>query len=49
MIQHLHATRGLTREEAYVLCSAAADLRIEEAVDRPNWLVSLSLPSSVFS
>lgn len=49
MIDHLRATRGLTREEAYVLCSAAADLRIEEAVDRPNWLVSLSLPLSVFS
>jgi acetamidase/formamidase len=49
MVDNLCATRGLTREEAYVLCSAAADLRIEEVVDRPNWLVSLSLPLSIFS
>jgi acetamidase/formamidase len=48
MIDFLTETRELTRQEAYVLCSVAADLRIEEVVDQPNWLVSLSLPLDIF-
>jgi acetamidase/formamidase len=48
MIDFLTASRDLTRQEAYVLCSVAADLRIEEVVDQPNWLVSLSLPLDIF-
>jgi acetamidase/formamidase len=39
---------GLTREEAYVLCSVAADLKISEVVDAPNWVVSAFLPMSLF-
>lgn len=48
MIQHLISERGLTWEEAYVLCSVCVDLRISEIVDAPNWLVSAVLPECVF-
>jgi acetamidase/formamidase len=48
LIDFLQRDRGLTRQEAYVLCSVAANLRIEEIVDQPNWLVSASLPLEVF-
>jgi acetamidase/formamidase len=49
MIEHLVAERGLTREEAYVLCSLAVDLKISEIVDAPNWVVSAYLPLTVFA
>jgi acetamidase/formamidase len=42
-------TRGLSREEAYVLCSVAVDLKISEIVDMPNWIVAAFLPESVFA
>lgn len=42
------AERGLTRAQAYVLSSVAADLRISEAVNVPNALVSALLPLDVF-
>jgi acetamidase/formamidase len=48
MIDHLEAERGLTREEAYILCSAAVDLKISEVVDAPNWTVTAYLPESIF-
>ena len=48
MIEHLHAERGLTRGEAYILCSAAVDLKISEVVDAPNWVVTAYLPESIF-
>jgi acetamidase/formamidase len=48
MIEHLVEERGLTREEAYVLCSVAADLKISQIVDAPNWIVSAFLPETVF-
>ena len=48
MIDHLEATRGLSRSEAYILCSAAVDLKISEVVDAPNWTVSAYLPESIF-
>jgi len=48
MIEHLVEERGLSREEAYVLCSVAVDLKISEIVDAPNWIVSAFLPESVF-
>jgi acetamidase/formamidase len=48
MIDHLEAERGLTRAEAYILCSAAVDLKISEVVDAPNWTVTAYLPESVF-
>ena len=48
LIDHLVAERGLTREEAYVVASVAADLRISEIVDAPNWIVSAFLPEAIF-
>ncbi len=48
MIEHLVEERGLSREEAYILCSVAVDLKISEIVDMPNWIVSAFLPESVF-
>jgi len=44
----LCATRGLTPAQACVLASVAADLRISEAVNVPNALVSALLPLDVF-
>ena len=49
MIEHIVDRRGLTREDAYVLCSLAADLKITEVVDAPNWIVACFLPDAVFS
>jgi acetamidase/formamidase len=48
MIDHLVRERGLSREEAYILCSVAVDLKISEIVDAPNWIVSAFLPEGVF-
>jgi acetamidase/formamidase len=48
MIDHLVETRGLSREQAYVVCSVAVDLKISEIVDAPNWIVSAFLPESIF-
>lgn len=48
MIDHLERERGLTREEAYILCSTAVDLKISEVVDAPNWTVTAFVPESVF-
>ena len=39
---------GLSREDAYILCSLAGDLRISQIVDQPNWGVSFYLALSVF-
>lgn len=49
MIDHLVRERGLTREEAYILCSVAVDLRVSEIVDAPNWIISAFLPEDVFT
>lgn len=48
MIDLLSACHGLAAVEAYMLCSVAADLRISEIVDQPNWVVSLYFPRLVF-
>lgn len=48
LIAWLVAERDLTPSQAYVLCSAAADLVISEVVDAPNWLVSAQLPLGIF-
>ena len=48
MITHLCKEYGLAKEEAYILCSVAADLRIHEIVDKPNWLVGTMLPLDLF-
>ena len=49
MIDYLGREYGLSPEEAYVLCSAAVDLKISEIVDAPNWIVSAYLPLSIFN
>jgi acetamidase/formamidase len=48
MIDHLVSERGFSREEAYIVCSVAADLKISEIVDAPNWIVSAFMPDSIF-
>lgn len=40
--------RGWTREQAYVICSVAVDLRISNIVDLPNVTVSAFLPEDIF-
>jgi acetamidase/formamidase len=49
MIQHLERAYGLSRSEAYMLCSVAVDLKISEVVDAPNWVISAFLPQSIFA
>jgi acetamidase/formamidase len=48
MIEWLGVNRGLEPADAYLLCSTAANLRISEVVDAPNWLVSLHFPLDIF-
>ncbi|AZI44904.1 acetamidase (plasmid) [Deinococcus psychrotolerans] len=48
MIELMMAEYGLSAQDAYLLCSVCADLRISEIVDAPNWLVGLYLPKSIF-
>jgi len=47
MIEHL-TERGWTRQQAYVICSVAVDLKISALVDVPNMLVSAFLPEDIF-
>lgn len=48
MIDFLVKTKGLTREQAYVLTSVAVDLNIAQVVDYPNVGVSAILNRDVF-
>jgi formamidase len=41
--------RCFSREQAYVICSVAVDLRISNVVDLPNVVVSALLPEEIFS
>lgn len=41
--------RDITRAEAYTLCSVAADLKIAEIVDDPNYVVTCSIPLNIFT
>ena len=40
--------RGWTRQQAYVICSVAVDLKISNIVDLPNVTVSAFLPEDIF-
>jgi formamidase len=40
--------RGFSREQAYIICSVAVDLRISNVVDVPNYVVSALLPERIF-
>lgn len=48
MIDLLARGSNLSPEDAYMLCSVCADLRISEIVDAPNWVVALYFPRCVF-
>lgn len=48
MIEWLVNTKGLTREEAYILTSVAGNLRLSEVVDMPNYGVVMAMPLKVF-
>lgn len=47
LIDRVTAVTGLDPREAYVLASIAADLRVHEVVDAPNWVVGAWLSRSV--
>ena len=47
MIEYLVEEKGLTREEAYMLCSMAVDVRITQLVDQTKGAHAM-LPKSVF-
>jgi acetamidase/formamidase len=49
MIEWVVAEHGLSREDAYVLCSLAGDLKILEVVDAGVWNVGMMIPLSVFA
>ncbi len=48
VIDWLVVEKDLSREDAYVLCSLAVDLKISQIVDQPNFGVSAYLALSVF-
>jgi formamidase len=48
MIDHIVDAYGYSAEQAYCLTSVAVDLRISQAVDVPNVIVSAFLPLDIF-
>lgn len=44
MIDLLQTRTSMSPEDAYMLCSVTADLRIGEIVDAPNWVVACYFP-----
>jgi acetamidase/formamidase len=38
---------GVSAEEAYILCSVVGNLRISEIVDKPNFVVSFTMPKKI--
>lgn len=49
LVDYMVANHGLTPEQAYVVASVAADLRIGQLVDVPNYIVSAVLPLTIFN
>ena len=49
MIEHISRTYQLGREDSYLLCSLAVDLKISEIVDAGQYIVSAVLPEAIFS
>jgi len=47
-MMELLGERGFSREQAYVICSVAVDLRVSNVVDVPNYVVSALLPEAIF-
>lgn len=48
-IEWLTIEKKMTRDEAYMLCSVAGDLKIVQAVDMPHYGVVCSVPLNVFT
>jgi acetamidase/formamidase len=48
MVDWLVDNRGLTADDAYILCSIIGDLKIIEVVDSGVWTVAMSMPLAVF-
>jgi acetamidase/formamidase len=48
MVAYLQRTYALERDEAYMLCSVAVDLKVSQVVNKPNWGVSAYLPLGIF-
>ncbi len=48
MLSYLTKKYDLTMEEAYILCSVAADVRVHEAVDKPSWVVGTMISQDIF-
>ena len=48
LVEYMVTQKGREREEAYAIASVAADLRIHEVVDIPNWVVGAFLPLGIF-
>jgi formamidase len=48
MIDFISENYGYTREQAYIICSVAVDLRIGQLVDAPNVGVTAILPLDIF-
>ena len=40
--------RGWSKQQSYVICSVAVDLKISNIVDLPNVTVSAFLPENIF-
>jgi formamidase len=49
MLDWLQATKGVSKEQAYVITSVACDLRISNVVDVPNYAVTTICPMEIFS
>jgi formamidase len=49
MIDYMVREHGLEPKQAYVVASVAADLRVSQVVDVPNFIVSAFLPLEIFS
>lgn len=48
MVELLVEEHGLSREDAYIVCSLAGDLKILEIVDAGMWNVGFTVPRSIF-
>ncbi len=49
MIEEIGRRAGLCSLDAYLVASTAADLKISEIVDRPNWVVSMHLEEDILA
>jgi acetamidase/formamidase len=48
MVEELES-KGLSGEEAYILCSVVGSLKMSEVVDEPNYVVSFSIPEKIIN